>query len=386
MPRNYTPTENYNDDYYPPDNYVQAEAYIITDPVNVHKHDVDYDGGSTLDSYRPLAKKFQCAQDGHHCNDNYDYHDHCDHVHPEPVKVLASDVIIESCGRHEHQKSLQDAIGHANGIATLDRQRRIPLENLGNAVGAKKVPYYEDMLNLTVADLPVDGFAYVSDASADPTVQEGWALYYRLRDSLSPIAWKKITDRTTSKIKPDALQLKLSGPKGELVSYTNESGKTYHVRIDDEISNSKSGVASTKAVAEELDSIKAVVVEKVDNTVADASDGYLVGSVTLSGYDPATNALTFTKTDISINGKETKQYPITIKNTDKNIKFDIVGNTVNVGILGRVVVSGSANFVVPSYPVPTDLHVDANYTGILNTSAAKNVTIHNHVTKTISIY
>lgn len=107
------------------------------------------------------------------------------HLSPEQVILIAN--AIQSSEK-----------GVANGVATLGADGKINPDqiDLTKYVTSTNVADYNAMLALTTTEAPVNSYVFVSDASADPTVNSDWAIYRRVGAAGSNASdWTKIAEK-----------------------------------------------------------------------------------------------------------------------------------------------------------------------------------------------
>lgn len=86
--------------------------------------------------------------------------------------------------------------GAANGVATLGADGKLPAAQIDLAKYQTRanVDTYAEMLALTEADCPVNGYAFVTDATGDPSVKSGWAIYTRVAELGNAADYVKVSE------------------------------------------------------------------------------------------------------------------------------------------------------------------------------------------------
>lgn len=86
--------------------------------------------------------------------------------------------------------------GAVNGVASLDASGKVPASqlDLSKYTTQNNVADYSAMLALSTTDAPVNSYVFVSDASDDETVDEGWAIYRRVAGNGNAADWHKVAE------------------------------------------------------------------------------------------------------------------------------------------------------------------------------------------------
>ncbi len=86
--------------------------------------------------------------------------------------------------------------GVASGIATLGADGKIPASqlDLSKYQTSANVANYDEMLALSEADVPVNSYVFVADATGDTTVKKGWAAYRRVAANGAAADWCKVSE------------------------------------------------------------------------------------------------------------------------------------------------------------------------------------------------
>lgn len=106
------------------------------------------------------------------------------HLSPEQVILIAS--AIQNTEK-----------GQPNGVATLGADGKIDPDqiDLTKYVTSTNVDTYDNLLTLPTTQAPVNSYVFVSDASNDETVDEGWAIYRRVASNGNASDWTKIAEK-----------------------------------------------------------------------------------------------------------------------------------------------------------------------------------------------
>lgn len=113
-----------------------------------------------------------------------------EYVFSSDGKTLAAHVIDSTIHLTAAQLALLASPNSANGVLQLTSQNKIPSQYIGSTGGIKSDTVYATIAARDAAGtsgLSVGAISFVTDASADSTVDSGWAIY-----RWSGTAWTKI--------------------------------------------------------------------------------------------------------------------------------------------------------------------------------------------------
>jgi hypothetical protein len=113
-----------------------------------------------------------------------------EYVFSSDGKTLDAHVIDSTIHFTEAQIALLASPNSANGVLQLTSQNKIPSQYIGSTGGIKSDTVYASIATRDAAgtgSLPIGAVCFVTDASADSTVDSGWAMY-----RWSGTAWTKI--------------------------------------------------------------------------------------------------------------------------------------------------------------------------------------------------
>ena len=91
---------------------------------------------------------------------------------------------------------LRNEIGIPGGVPPLNSAGKIPSQFIdANIIGsADTIDTYDLLLALTPMEAPLNSIYFVKDASSDPHVGTGWALYMRIATNGDSGDWQKLAD------------------------------------------------------------------------------------------------------------------------------------------------------------------------------------------------
>lgn len=287
-----------------------------------------------------------------------------DKVSFSPPEGMSSTNVQQAITENFNNKISNSDKGVSNGVASLDSNGKVPFAQLPQE--------FKAMLTVaTYDDLPTTGLydgmnVFVTDATGDPTVKQGWAIYkYTLSQTLwvkiaegesldIVLSWNNITGKP-SVFPPDThthSESEITNLASDLESINNDIGT-----INNTLSN-KSNVGHTHAKSDVNGLVN--VLDTINETLENKSDvghthSYLpLSGGTLTGNLAGTNA-TFANVSADLTGNASTSTKlktarnITIKdndstNTGSTVSFDGTGDvTLNLPSVIKANITGSVS-------------------------------------------